>query len=277
MLTVHKSLLQSARGIDMDIEQLKRKVSELVTQCNGRVGAVIETHEGRIEVNDAEKFSAASLIKVPILIEGFRQHDHGILTLEEYLPASPSKRVGGAGVLQALSEDLKLKVIDLMALMIIVSDNTATNLLVDRLGKNEINHCMKALNLQNTELNRKMMDFEAMRNGLDNFTTANDMVTCLKVIDQHHFLSKESSEKAFGIMEKQQFTNKLSNSVDFEMIQVASKTGELPGVEHDCAIFKHGGKTIYAAVLIDQLSNQDEGRQTLVQIGSLLSRYMMND
>ncbi|WNS75898.1 serine hydrolase [Bacillus sp. DTU_2020_1000418_1_SI_GHA_SEK_038] len=261
----------------MDIGFLKRQISELITHCDGRVGVVIETQEGRIEVNGAERFSAASLIKIPILIEGFRQSDHGVLNLEEYLPALPSNRVGGAGVLQALSEDLKLKIIDLMVLMIIVSDNTATNLLINRLGKNKIKQCMKTLNLQNTELNRKMMDFEAMKNGLDNFTSANDMVTCLKVINQHSFLSKESSEKAFGILAKQQFKNKLSNRIDLEMVKVASKTGELPGIEHDCAILKHGSKTVYAAILIDQLSEQDDGRKTLAQIGNLLSRYMIND
>ncbi|MEH7389532.1 serine hydrolase [Bacillus sp. JJ1474] len=258
----------------MSHENLKKQVSELVAHCKGRVGLVIETCEGRIEINHNDKFSAASLIKIPILIEGFRQCEDGLLDLHEYLPAFPSKRVGGAGVIQALSADLKLKVIDLMALMIIVSDNSATNLVIDRLGMNEINQCIKALNLQSTELNRKMMDFEAIKIGMDNYTTPNDMVTCLKVIDQHRFLSKENSEKAFGILEKQQFKNKLSESIDLEAMQVANKTGELPGVEHDCAIIKYGGKTIYAAVLIDQLSKQAEGRQTLVQIGKVLSNFM---
>lgn len=256
------------------MDNLKRQVSELVAHCEGRVGLVIETCEGRIEINHNDKFSAASLIKIPILIEGFRQYEKGLLDLHEYLLALPSNRVGGAGVIQALSADLKLKIIDLMALMIIVSDNSATNLVIDRVGMTEINECIKALNLQNTELNRKMMDFEAKKNGLDNFTTANDMLTCLKVIDQHRFLSKESSDKAFSILEKQQFKNKLAETIDSEAVQVANKTGELPGVEHDCAIFKYGGKTIYAAVLIDQLSRQEEGRLTLIQIGKVLSNFM---
>lgn len=261
----------------MDNHILTKKVSELAARCGGRIGLVIETAEGRIEINHTDKFSAASLIKVPILITGLRQYDLGSLSLEETLPISPLNRVGGAGVLQALSKDLNLKIIDLMALMITVSDNTATNQLIDRLGRNEINQCMKALNLHNTVLNRKMMDFEALRKGLDNCTTPADILTCIKVIDQGRFLTKDSSRQAFAILEKQQFKNKLSDWMDLEAIQVANKTGELPGVEHDAGIIKFAGRTIYAAVLIDQLSKQGEGRQTLAQIGKLLSEYIMRE
>ncbi len=243
--------------------------------CEGRIGFVLETGNSRIERNSEVKFSSASLIKIPILIEGFRQNDRGLLDLQEEITVLPKDQVGGAGVLQALSADLKIKIIDLMALMMVVSDNTATNLLIDRVGKNEINKCMKEIKLKWTELNRKMMDFEAIKSGMDNWTTAHDMVTCLKIIDQQFFLSKESSQKAFSIMEKQQF-KKLFNTIDLEDLQVASKSGELPGVEHDCAIIRYGDKTIYSAVLIDQLKDPYEGKQILSQIGKLILRHLVN-
>ncbi|KAB2329933.1 serine hydrolase [Cytobacillus depressus] len=262
----------------MKFLSLKAKVEEVAAKCQGRVGLVVETSEGRLEIRHHEKFSSASLIKIPILIEGLRQYDHGLLHLQEYVPASPSSRVGGAGVIQTLSDDLQLKVVDLMALMIIVSDNTATNLLIDRLGKDKINQCIQALYLQSTELNRKMMDFVAIRNGRNNYTSPEDMITCLKVIDnQPQFLSGASSVKALTILENQQFKNKLSYLMDLDHIRVANKTGELPGVEHDCAIIKYGGKTIYAAVLIDQLSKQEDGHKTLAQIGKLVSQYIMTN
>lgn len=259
----------------MNIKALKEEVSLLADQCKGRVGLVIETAEGRIDINHNEKFSAASLIKIPILIEGFRQYDNKLLDFHECLPLLPSNRVGGAGVLQALSEDLSLKIIDLMALMIIVSDNTATNVLIDRFGMDKINQCIQTLNLQGTKLNRKMMDFEAIKKGLDNYTTPSDVVNCLKLIDQGNFLTEDSSKQAIAILEKQQFKNKLCKMINVEAIQVASKTGELPGVEHDCAIMKYGGKTIYIAVLIDQLHHPEAGRQTLAQIGIFISQYLL--
>ncbi|MBY0121210.1 serine hydrolase [Bacillus sp. S/N-304-OC-R1] len=259
----------------MDIEKVKKKVSEIAAQCDGRVGLVIETGEDRIEINPHDRFSSASLIKIPILLEGFRQYDRGALDLQEYLPVQAAHRVGGAGVLQALSDDLKLKIVDLLALMIIVSDNTATNMLIDRIGMNKINQCIKDHTLEGTELNRKMMDLDAAQKGMDNHTTASDIVWCLRAIDEQNFLTKESSIQAFNILEKQQFKNKLCDSLDSEAIQIASKTGELPGVEHDCVIMKYGGNTLYAAVLIDGLPNREAGRKTFTQIGIVLSQFIM--
>ena len=258
----------------MNIENLQKKVSEIAEQCVGRIGLVIEMNGHRIKINHTDVFSAASLIKIPILIEGFRQHENRGLDLYEYLPVLLCDKVGGAGVLQALSDELRMKIIDLMALMITVSDNTATNILIDRLGIHDINQCIKALHLQATKLNRKMMDFEALTEGIDNFTTPMDMVACLKAIDQEGFLTRKSSEQAFAILEKQQFKNKLGNGMDLSAIQFASKTGELPGVEHDCAIIKYGGRTLYTAVLIDRLPDQEAGRKIFTQIGKVLSQFI---
>lgn len=260
----------------MEFTWLKREISKITAQCEGRVGLVIDTEIDRMEINSGDSFSAASLIKIPILIAGFRQNDKGILNIKNNIPVLETNRVGGSGVLQALSEDLEMRLIDLMALMIIVSDNIATNLLIEQFGWSEINQCMKELDLKGTKLKRKMMDFNALKNGIDNFTTANDMVTCLKAINEQKYLSKESSATALMIMEQQQFRDKLARDMDLEKVQVASKTGELPGVEHDCAVIRYKGKVIYAAVLIDQLSQQENGRQTIAQIGKCISQYFMS-
>lgn len=262
-------------GDFMGFTSLKREITKLAAQCEGRVGLVIETEFERMEINCEDIFSAASLIKIPILIEGFRQYDKGLLDIQKYIPIE-TESVGGAGVLQALSEGLEMRIIDLMTLMIIVSDNIATNLLIEQLGWSEINQCMKDLGLKGTVLKRKMMDFTALENGIDNCTTANDMIMCLKAINEQKYLSMKSSKKALMIMRKQQFRDKLSRDLDLENVQVAGKTGELPGIEHDCAIIHYGDKTIYTAVLIDQLPHQENGRQTIAQIGKYISHYVMS-
>lgn len=256
----------------MNFSILEKKVLELVASCEGRIGIVIETGEEEIRVNHEEVFSSASLIKVPILIESFRQSEKGQIDLYEYVKVPQSEWVEGSGVIQALSSDLQLKVIDLLTLMIIVSDNIATNILIELLGMDEINNCMKRLGMKNSELNRKMMDFSALEKGHDNRTTAADMVACLKAIDNSNFLSRENSVQALQIMEKQQFTNKLAAAFDFGT--VANKTGELPGVEHDCAIIRHKDRTIYVAVLIDKLPDQETGRQILVNASKLIAEFM---
>lgn len=258
----------------MDFEEFREKIYMEASHCKGRVGLIIEAEDKCIEINSGVQFSSASLIKVPIMIECFRQSEKGTLNLQHPVRIASIEKVGGAGVLQALSRDLNLKVIDLMTLMIIVSDNLATNLLIDLLGMDKINQSMKELGLQNTQLNRKMMDFAALEKGQDNYTTAYDMLTCLKAMDQNYMLTKESARQAKEIMEKQQFKNKLSDAIDLDTFRVANKTGELFGIEHDCAIIQYENKRVYAAVLIDRLTVPKDGRQTLSSIGQLISQYL---
>lgn len=260
----------------IDFDELEEKVYTEVSRCRGRIGLIIEAEDKRIEINSEGRFSSASLIKIPILIECFRQSEKGTIDLQQPIQIASVEKVGGAGVLQALSRDLELKVIDVMTLMIIVSDNLATNLLINLIGMDQINQGMRELNLQHTELNRKMMDFTALKYGMDNYTTAFDMLTCLKEIGQNRILSNGSASKVKEIMENQQFNNKLSDQIDLDLFKVANKTGELLGIEHDCAIIQYEKKSVYAAVLIDQLRVSKDGRQTLSSIGQLISQYLMS-
>ncbi|MBT2687694.1 serine hydrolase [Bacillus sp. ISL-47] len=261
----------------MGFLELKAEILELASRCEGRVGLFIQTEEGIIEENGSEVFSSASLIKVPILLAGLSQAKNSLLQLDEEVQINDADRVGGSGVLQSMSKGLKMKVIDLMTLMIIVSDNAATNLVIDLIGEEEINGYMKSIELKNTELNRKMMDFEALKRGLDNKTTAIDMVSCLKTLTERSLLPEKNKALAKRILDGQQFKNKLANTVDPAKVQVAGKTGELPGIEHDCAIFTGNRKIVYAAVLVDELKNQTAGREVLSSIGNRIYRYMMKD
>ncbi|KON85728.1 hypothetical protein AF332_02035 [Sporosarcina globispora] len=258
----------------MNFNTLKAEILDLASCCEGRAGVYVHTEDGVIAANADDVFSSASLIKVPILLAGLSQADKGLLHLEEEVEVKDAARVGGAGVLQAMSKDLKFKVIDLMTLMIIVSDNTATNLIIELLGKEKINQLIKGFGFQYTELNRVMMDFKALKNGIDNTTTARDMAIGLKALAEHSLLSGKYTERALHILEKQQYKNKLANTMDTEKVKVASKTGELPGIEHDCAIFTRNEKTVYAAVLVDQLYNQSAGKEVLSSIGRRIYQYI---
>ncbi|WP_181444578.1 serine hydrolase [Bacillus sp. 03113] len=229
-----------------------------------------------IEINSKQAYPAASLIKVPILIEAFRQKEEGKLDVEQLVSISKEEKVGGAGVLFSLSSKASFTIHDLMTLMIIVSDNTATNQLIDLIGWHEINQCIKALNLTSTRLNRKMMDLDAIKLGKDNWTSAVNIGTCLKEIYKGSLLSKESKEEILSMMRKQQFKEKLPAYMNLEKGWIANKTGELEGIEHDCAIIQYNGITVYMAVLIDQLSAQEDGRETIRQIGKLVNNYLVN-
>ncbi|MCM3180536.1 beta-lactamase class A [Cytobacillus horneckiae] len=257
----------------MDIKQLESEIKELAANLDGRASIYIESAAGVIDVNGHHSFSSASLIKVPILMAAFHQCEQNQLKMEEKLLVSTDRKVGGAGVLQALSNELSMKLIDLLTLMIIVSDNTATNILIERLGMENINKYIHSLGMRNTLLQRKMMDTVALENGIDNKTTAADMVYALKSIKAKQLFSAENSNKMLEILSQQQFL-KLADGIDLEYFTVASKTGELAGVQHDCAIISSQQTVLYAAVLIDELTLPETGKKTLLEIGKRLNGFL---
>jgi beta-lactamase class A len=252
---------------------LEEQIHKVIDEGAGRVSLAIELPSHTIKVHSDDRYSAASLIKLPILLEGFRQIQEGKLDPDELISVPQAEKVGGAGVLSHLSLRSEVTILDLLTLMIIVSDNTAANLLIDRVGMNSINEMCKHLGLKETQLNRKLMDFKALQSGIDNHISAFDALTCIKAIDKDEMFH-DSRESMLGTLHNQQFCHKLPAKINRDLIYTANKTGELPGVEHDCAIFRFKGETIYAAVLIDELTDQTAGSDVLVQIGSFLNAYM---
>ncbi|WP_312470090.1 serine hydrolase [Neobacillus sp.] len=255
---------------------LEAKITEEIKGLKGRIGLVIEIGEEQIQVNGLDVFQSASLIKIPILIEALRRCEDGKMSESDPVPIGKEAIVGGSGVLQTLSPNALLTVKDLMTLMIIVSDNTATNLLIDLLGMNVINRFMRQFGLTRTELNRKMMDFQAIEQGRDNYTSPLDIVQCLKWMTEGTVLSKDSQLIALEIMRNQQFKDKLPAQMDHNQVLVANKTGELPKVEHDCAVIQYGAKTAFVSVLMDQLEDLHAGKQTLNKMGKHIYDYLVD-
>lgn len=256
-----------------NINQLEKRLADILRQCPGNASLAVEYGERAIHMNSGRKYPAASLIKIPIMMEAFFQAEEGVLDLNEQVRIGGIEKAGGAGIIQSLSVTASLSILDCITLMIIVSDNTAANLLIKLLGKKNINDRMHGLGLQTTVLGRKMMDFEAAARGIDNFTTAADMVKCLRAIKDGELFSEKNRSKMLDIMEAQQFREKLP-ALACKELKIANKTGELPGIEHDCAIFASGRDVLYAAVLIEGLSSPEEGNHAIRLIGSRLSEFL---
>ncbi|CAN7397891.1 serine hydrolase [Rossellomorea sp. LjRoot5] len=253
------------------------KIREVIVRCNGRVSVAVELPSHSFHIDGDRSYSAASLIKIPILLEAFRQAQEGKISLSDMVTIPKEGRVGGAGVLVSLSDHLTLTIEDLLTLMIIVSDNTATNLLIERLGLNSIQELCNTIKLKHTRLLRKLMDFKAMEQGLNNYTSALDIISCLKMMDIGTEYSQTSREKMLRILQQQQFDTKLPSRMDREAVYIGNKTGELPGIEHDCGIIKFRDKTAYVAVLIDELGESETGEDTIAQIGKLICDFLLKD
>lgn len=213
------------------------EVGLLVTDL---AGDVIYSHQAR------RPFPAASTIKVPLLLLALERAQAGRLALDSRVVMQPEDRVPGAGVLHELAGGLALTWQDVLTLMIVVSDNTATNLLIEELGLEAVNDWLAAQGLTETRLVGKLQlppqqQNEAQRRGERNRTCARDQATLLgrlvrgELLDQHH------SELARHILGRQQLRDLIGRSVPPQAsgqpaFQSLSKSGELSGVHHDVGI-----------------------------------------
>ncbi len=178
---------------------------------------------------------AASVIKLPLMIEAFRQFEAGLLDPDAPVTVLNEQKVPSCGVLTYLHGGLTVTVRDLVTLSIIVSDNTATNLLFDLVGADNVNRTLAALGAEKTRLRRKMFDRESARRGIQNTITAGEVGAILEGLYRGEVVSKEASEAMIGILKDQQLNGKIPFYF-CEGIEIAHKTGEDDGTTHDVAI-----------------------------------------
>ncbi|WNF20992.1 serine hydrolase [Mesobacillus jeotgali] len=257
----------------MTLEELRIILLEELAGCKGRASLFLEIEGEIIEFNSNEVYQSASLIKLPILFEALRQMEAGQLQKESQLAIEEGDKVGDTGVLQAMRIK-QLPVMDLLALMIIVSDNSATNLLIDLLGKESINATISRIGMSNSILQRKMLDFSAIQSGFDNYTSAADIGLCLKEAVNGDHLNQVSRSIFHSFLLQQQFKEKLPYYMEDNFLKIGNKTGELPGVEHDCGIITYGKKEAIIVVLIDELSDQQSGKSTIQKIGKHINSFI---
>ena len=249
----------------MDMERLSKSLNEIVQEYRGQghLGIAIEWKGQFFFLNEKDVFPSASLIKLPIMIEGFMQSLSGILELDEVISVKNIPKVGGAGIVQYMSPQSYISIHDLLTLMIIVSDNMATNYLIERLGMESINRRCQQLEMSKTVLQRKMMDQQARERKMDNYTSPLDIIRCLKAIQN------DKNQSGKRILSHQQLLDKLPYYLGKNCsIRIANKTGELDRVEHDCAIMEFEDEIIYVAVLTDQLPANQKGKEIIRLIGA---------
>jgi beta-lactamase class A len=179
---------------------------------------------------------AASLIKLPVMAESFRQLRDGETTEDAKFYIEAFHKLPSCGVLSYLRNGIEVTLMDLVTLMIIVSDNTATNLLVDFLGPDSINETLLTLGARNSRLNRRLFEPELSRRGIQNYITAGDMGRLLEKIYREEAISPEASRKMLHILSCQQLNGKIPFYLHSRGIRVAHKTGEDDGISHDTGI-----------------------------------------
>jgi beta-lactamase class A len=224
--------------------------------------------DGPLLARDAgAPFPAASIIKLIVLWEFYRQAAAGALEPDELAEAPADCIVGGSGVVQHLAPGGRLRLGDLATLMIIVSDNTATNLLIDRLGREQINAAAAALGLGQTRLLRKLFDAEMIAQGVQNWVSAADTGRLLELmLAPGDLLPDWAAGRMVAALRGQQHRKKLPAWLPADA-EVANKTGEIPGCEHDAGIIWRDGRAAVAVALTQGLADREHGIAFCRRIG----------
>lgn len=218
--------------------KLQHELAQIADSFDGVMGIEVVdlTDSTRIGVNDTLVFPQGSAIKVPILIELYRQAEARPALLTRQHRISAATRTGGSGVLQFFSDGTSsLSNEDLAVLMVTLSDNGATNLLIDAVGMDSVNHTLRTLGLTQTRLQRRMIQPEASARGQENISTPAEAATIMARLARCALpLSPASCERVMHILELPK--DEAVRSVIPSNIRVASKPGSLEGVATSWAL-----------------------------------------
>lgn len=207
-----------------------------------------------------EPVRTASTIKLPIMAETFRQVAQGKLKWSDEVVLTKENRRGGSGILFEFSDNTKLDLRSAVHLMIVVSDNTATNLVLDKVTCDSVNEFMDSLGLKATLSLRKVFgggESKAWAHpenkvfGLGR-SSPRDMVALLEMIEKGELVSKEASAEMLAILKRQQLKDGIGRGLPGE-IDSASKSGALDALRSDVGIIYTPRGRIAMAITVDQM------------------------
>lgn len=248
-------------------------VRQVAEETPGRLGCHICDPGGRVFASHRadERFSTASVIKVPILAALAAAVDRGEHGWDEAVRVNAGDRAAGSGVIQYLSpRGYTLR--DAATLMIIVSDNRATNMIIDLLGLDRITEYCRTSGWPGTILGRRMFDFEARTRGRDNVSTPRETADLLARLQAGTLLSAASTEVALTMLRRQQLLYKLPAWLPPDT-PAANKTGNMTGVENDSGILYLPSGPVVASVYINEIGAPPLGWLAIQRIGRAIVEF----
>jgi len=228
---------------------LEEAVRQKVKVFRGEIGLVIRDLDTgwTYQVNPDTLFPAASMVKVPIMAACLKAAEEGRLSLRDDLTLKRSDKVTGSGVLRRKATGSVYTIEQLVELMVIQSDNTAANMLIDLLGFDYLNRTFREMGLERTNLSRKMMDFRSRDMGVENYTSAREMADILERIFRKGCVCSSVSERSLEFLKSQKVNDRIPRLLPKDTV-VAHKTGLERQVCHDAGIvFTDNGNFLISA------------------------------
>jgi beta-lactamase class A len=258
-------------------EKLATTIGDIGQNLDGVLGVAIEdlTTGQTYFLRPDEVFPQASSIKIAVLAELYRQSQtQGGAKLTDLYTVQASDMVPDSDIMLGLTPGVtRVTNRDLATMMVAVSDNAATNVLIDRVGMENVNQLMDNLGLSHTRLRRKMMDLKAANEGRENVSTPREMMTLLDSIYRGKVLDKNMTADFFKILSthKDSF---IPRDLPADL-QIANKPGELEGVRNDSGIVFVPNRPYVICVMTTYLRNERSGEEAISRISAAV--YSMFD
>jgi beta-lactamase class A len=255
------------------LAEARQTINDLIAKSGAETVAVAfyDLADSReLLINPDTSFHAASTMKVPVMMEIYRQAAMGRLALDERLPIKNDFVSIADGSHFSISADddsesslyqrigQRATVRELMRLMIIASSNLATNILIERVQPTRVMALMRAIGARHIEVRRGVEDNKAYERGLNNTTTARDLMILLRRIAAGRAVSKHASDEMVRVMFDQQFNESIPAGLPKEA-RVAHKTGSITAINHDAAIIFLPHRKPYVLVVLTR-GLKDEAR-----------------
>jgi beta-lactamase class A len=268
-------------GSDLLWKKLETRVREIADRLDGVMGvAILDLTDGRsLSHNGDRVFPAASSIKIAILVELYRQdlearaRAKDKAKLDDVYTFDPKDLVEDSQIMAGLTPGVThVTNRDLAQFMVAVSDNAAANVLIDRVGKDNVNATLRSLGLTKTMLRRKMMDIAAARRGDENVSTPQEMARLLEMIYKGKVLNKELTEELI----RQLKTVKKDSYLSYELpagVELADKPGTLEAVRTDSGIVFARNRPFVISVMTAYDRDEKAAERAISEVAREAYRY----
>jgi len=267
----------------------ERIIKELSTQKGSFAVAFKDISTGKkLLINENESFHAASTMKTPVMIEVFRQASHKKISLgDSVLIKNEFKSIVDSSSFSLDSADdselelykhigEKRTISRLVYDMIVASSNLATNIIIEIVNAKNVTQTMRSYGATGIQILRGVEDQKAYDKGLNNTTTAYDLMLIFEKIATGKAVNKKASEAMTQILLDQQFNDIIPAQLPKE-VKVAHKTGFITGIHHDSGIvFLPNGRKYILVLLSKNLADEKEAVKTMANISRLIYDYMIS-
>ncbi len=259
---------------DLLKNKLITNIKQIVEQADAVVGVAIKDLRSgeQILINEDDIFPQASSIKIHILTEVYKQASEGKFNLTDIKQLPISARVGGSGILSSLGEkSVSLSIRDYCVLMIVLSDNSATNLLIDLVGMKNVNESLQKNGAIKTKLQRVMMDIQAAKEGRENISTPKDVMAILEKMYNGTLVNNQVCDDMLSILKLDKDGALKSGTAP--IVTIANKGGDVEGVRTDVGIIYLENNPYIICVMTKMLLHNEDGPKIITDISREAFNY----